>query len=73
MSATAGPAEGERLAGRLGLRPGQVVQELGWDDDCDEELRRSVVALTGNELVDEPCCCGGATTTVTWWTRWSTR
>jgi hypothetical protein len=30
-----------------------VVQELGWDDDCDEELRRSVVALTGNELVDE--------------------
>ena len=53
MSATAGPAEGERLAGRLGLRPGQVVQELGWDDDSDEELRRSVVALTGNELVDE--------------------
>jgi hypothetical protein len=53
VSATAGPAEGERLAGRLGLHPGQVVQELGWDDDCDEELRRSVVALTGNELVDE--------------------
>jgi len=53
VSATAGPAEGERLAGRLGLRPGQVVQELGWDDDSDEELRRSVVALTGNELVDE--------------------
>jgi hypothetical protein len=53
VSATADPAEGERLAGRLGLRSGQVVQELGWDEDCDEMLRRSVVALTGNELVDE--------------------
>ena len=25
--------------GRLGLQPGQVVQELGWDDDVDEEFR----------------------------------
>ena len=37
---TADDAEGERLAGRLGLRTGQVVQELGYDDDCDEDLRR---------------------------------
>ncbi|MBA2769296.1 MAG: DUF3052 domain-containing protein [Sporichthyaceae bacterium] len=54
MSATADHAEGQRqLAGRLGLRPGQVVQELGYDDDCDDDLRRSVEHLTGNELVDE--------------------
>lgn len=54
MSATAGPAEGQRnLADRLGLQPGQVVQEIGYDDDCDEELRRSIVEHTGNELVDE--------------------
>ena len=40
MSATADhAAEGERLAGRLGLRQGQVVQELGYDDDCDDALR----------------------------------
>jgi hypothetical protein len=41
------------VAARLGLRPGQVVQEIGWDDDCDDELRESVEAVTGNELVDE--------------------
>ena len=54
MSATADHAEEQRnLAGRLGLRPGQVVQELGYDEDCDEELREAIVELTGNELVDE--------------------
>ena len=55
MSATAGPAEGQRtLAARLGLRPGQVVQELGYDDDCDAELRAGIEELTGNALVEEP-------------------
>ena len=29
------------------------MQELGYDDDCDDALRRSVAALTGNALVDE--------------------
>lgn len=54
MSATAGPAEGQRrLADRLGLQPGHLVQEIGYDDDCDEELRRSVVECTGNDLVGE--------------------
>ena len=47
QSATNGPAA------RLGLRAGQVVQEFGYDDDVDEELRLSVEALTGNELADE--------------------
>ena len=54
MSATADHAEGEqRLAGRLGLKPGQVVQELGFDDDCDESLRAAVSAVTGTEIVTE--------------------
>ncbi|GLW07901.1 hypothetical protein Misp01_30310 [Microtetraspora sp. NBRC 13810] len=54
MSATAGQAQGERgLAERLGLKPGQVVQEIGWEEDSDEELRESIEELTGNELVDE--------------------
>jgi hypothetical protein len=30
-----------------------VVQELGYDEDCDEQLRASVAALAGSELVDE--------------------
>lgn len=54
MSASAGNAAGERqLADRLGLRAGQVVQELGYDEDCDEDLRQSVEAMTGSALVDE--------------------
>jgi hypothetical protein len=54
VSATAGQAQGERgLAERLGLKPGQVVQEIGWDEDVDDELRDSIEELTGNELLDE--------------------
>lgn len=54
MSATAGQAQGERgLAERLGLKPGQVVQEIGWDEDSDDKLRESIEHLTGNELLDE--------------------
>ena len=54
MSQTADDADKDRqLAGRLGLREGQVVQELGYDDDCDDDLRTSVEKLTGTEIVDE--------------------
>jgi Protein of unknown function (DUF3052) len=38
---------------RLGFTPGQVVQEIGYDEDIDDELRAAVEALTGGELVDE--------------------
>jgi hypothetical protein len=41
------------MAGRLGLRPGQVVQEFGYDDDVDDELRVAIEDLIGTELVDE--------------------
>jgi hypothetical protein len=50
---TTPPEEQRGIASRLGLRAGQTVQEIGYDDDCDEELRDSVVSATGNELVDE--------------------
>ncbi|GAB3436779.1 DUF3052 domain-containing protein [Flindersiella endophytica] len=54
MSATADEAEGQSgPAERLGFQPGMVVQELGFDDDCDEDLRLSIEEVTGNELVDE--------------------
>jgi hypothetical protein len=41
------------MAARLGIKPGMVVQELGWDEDVDEELRDSVVEVSGSEMVDE--------------------
>lgn len=53
MGTTADAAEESGLASRLGVQPGQVVQELGYDDDVDHDLRDSVEALTGSELVDE--------------------
>ena len=53
MGATAGSAADQSMAGRLGLRPGQVVQEFGYDGDVDDELRLAIEDLTGNELVDE--------------------
>ena len=53
MGTTAESAAEQSMAGRLGLRPGQVVQEFGYDDDVDDELRAAVEDLTGNELVDE--------------------
>ena len=53
MSATAGNAAGQRsLAERLGMTQGMVVQEIGYDDDCDDALRAAIVERCGNELVD---------------------
>jgi Protein of unknown function (DUF3052) len=54
LSATAGQAQDARgLDERLGIKPGYVVQELGYDDDCDEELRDAIADVDGVELVDE--------------------
>lgn len=54
MSATADHAE-ERTnpAARLGFQPEQVVQEIGYDDDVDQELREAIEEVIGSELVDE--------------------
>ena len=41
------------MAARLGVKPGMVVQELGWDEDADEELRDAIVEVCGSEMVDE--------------------
>ena len=54
VSATAGQAQDERgQAERLGIKPGQVVQEIGYDDDCDEQLRAAITKVDSVELVDE--------------------
>src|SRR5215472_13551793 len=38
VSATAGQAQDQSdLAERLGVKPGHVVQEIGYDDDVDED------------------------------------
>lgn len=47
MTATTGPSHA------LGVRTGDAVQEIGWDDDCDEGLRAAVAEAAGAELIDE--------------------
>jgi hypothetical protein len=54
LSATAGQAQDARgLEERLGIKPGYVVQELGYDEDVDEDLRDGIAGVNGVELVDE--------------------
>ena len=68
MSATARQAQDERgQAERLGIKPGQVVQEFGYDNDCDEQLREAIMALEGVELVDEDYDDVGVDVVLMWW------
>ena len=38
---------------RLALTPGLVIQEFGYDDDCDSAFRVAIAETTGEELADE--------------------
>jgi hypothetical protein len=53
VSAAAGASGDSQVASKLGLTPGQVVQELGWDSDVDENLRVAVEDAIDGELVEE--------------------
>src|SRR5215475_15467485 len=53
VSATVDQGGGRDLAERLGIQPGMVVQELGYDEDVDEALRTAIVERSGSELADE--------------------
>ncbi|WP_276313781.1 DUF3052 domain-containing protein [Antribacter gilvus] len=51
---SADPQGAEPTGGaRLGFTAGQVVQEFGWGDDVDDDLRAAVEDVIGAELVDE--------------------
>lgn len=39
-------------AGKLGFEPDSVIQELGWDEDTDEQLRSVIESHTGHQLAD---------------------
>lgn len=41
------------VADKLGIEPGQVVGELGWDDDVDDDVRAAVEERCGSELLDD--------------------
>jgi hypothetical protein len=57
VSATADHADGKggepNMASRLGLESGTVVQELGYDDDCDDAFRDAITEITGEPFVGD--------------------
>ena len=53
MSSTVGAGEPKSLAQKLGLSPGLVVQELGWDADADDDVRMMIEDAIDGELVEE--------------------
>ena len=55
MSATSGGPEGaatQTIGDRLGLKAGMVVQELGWDEDVDDNLRVEIEDTIDADMVD---------------------
>lgn len=49
----------------LGLEPGLVVQELGWDEDADPDLRDDIMDILDAEMVDEPL--EAVDVVILWW------
>jgi Protein of unknown function (DUF3052) len=41
------------MAERMGFTTGMVVQELGYDEDIDSDVRKAIEDCTGEEMVDE--------------------
>ncbi len=55
VTATSGGPEGsatQTIGDRLGLSNGMVVQELGWDEDVDDDLRVAIEDAIDADLVD---------------------
>ncbi|NEW40087.1 DUF3052 domain-containing protein [Nocardia cyriacigeorgica] len=46
-------ADAQNFAQKLGIIHGLVVQELGWDEDTNDDLRADVEEAIGSELLDE--------------------
>lgn len=55
MSSTTGGAAAQQdgPSARLSIKPGMVVQELGWDADTDDDLRIAIEDTIDADLVDD--------------------
>jgi hypothetical protein len=51
VSATAGGAD-LQAGERLGLKSGMLVQELGWDEDVDDQVRVQIEDAIDGDMVD---------------------
>lgn len=48
-----GAAGAVNYVDKLGIGRDDVVQELGWDDDCDSSISEAIEDLIGEALLDE--------------------
>lgn len=46
-------ADAQNYAQKLGITRDMVVQELGWDEDTDEDIRADIEEMIGGETLDE--------------------
>jgi hypothetical protein len=46
-------AAGSNVAARLGFKNGDLIQEFGYDEDVDLDLRDAIEDVVGSELLDE--------------------
>ena len=51
---------------KLGFAHDQIVQEYGWDDDVDDDLRVAIEDVVGGELEDEDYT-GVVDAVIIWW------
>ena len=63
---SAGADLAEAAVEKLGFTTGQIVQEYGWDDDVDDDLRAAVQDVIGEELEDEDYT-GVVDAVILWW------
>jgi hypothetical protein len=49
----------------MGFESGQLVQELGWDEDVDEALRDAIMDAIEDDLVDE--AVDAVDSVILWW------
>ncbi|AVM01093.1 DUF3052 domain-containing protein [Gordonia iterans] len=47
------PTTDDGNVGKLGFTTGMVIQELGWDDDTDDDLRIAIEDVIDAEMLDE--------------------
>jgi Protein of unknown function (DUF3052) len=46
-------ADSPNYARKLGIQLNQLVQELGWDEDTNDDIRADIEDASGGELLDE--------------------
>lgn len=49
----AGTDSDPNYAQKLGIQNDQIVQELGWDEDTDDDIRADIEDACGSEMLDE--------------------